>query len=239
MAWFKVDDGFYTSHKVLQIPRNFRNDAVGSWLMLGVWSADKMTDGKVPAYIVDDFGVSDEALEWLVTVGLWKRTDDGIEFHDWCEYQPTREQLQAKHEARVAAGSKGGMRSGEVRRSKTEANAKQSVSKTEANANPEPEPEPEPLVTKVTNQRATRLPETWNIGTELYSWTQAEAPSLNMAREVAKFRDYWLSVPGQKGTKTDWDRTWKNWVRNNVERNPSLAVVSQQPTKRKITGYDD
>ena len=30
MAWFKVDDGFYTSHKVLSIPREDRLAAVGA-----------------------------------------------------------------------------------------------------------------------------------------------------------------------------------------------------------------
>jgi hypothetical protein len=32
--------------------------------------------------------------------------------------------------------------------------------------------------------------------------------------ELEKFRDYWTSQPGQKGTKTDWQATWRNWIRN-------------------------
>lgn len=28
-----------------------------------------------------------------------------------------------------------------------------------------------------------------------------------------EFRDYWIAQPGQKGVKTDWDATWRNWVR--------------------------
>ncbi len=34
------------------------------------------------------------------------------------------------------------------------------------------------------------------------------------ALEVAKFRDYWNAQPGQKGVKTDWPATWRNWCRN-------------------------
>lgn len=138
MAWFKVDDGFYTSHKVLQIPRKHRNAAIGAWILLGTWSADKMTDGEVPTFVVDDFDVSDEALHWLLEVGLWIRTEAGIRFHDWCEYQPTKAQLEAKSKSRAEVGSIGGKKSGEARRSKAEAKLKQN----EANANPEPEPEP-------------------------------------------------------------------------------------------------
>lgn len=143
MAWFKVDDGFYTSPKVLMIPRQHRHEALGAWVIVGTWSADNMTDGVVPWYVLDELGVSPEAIHWLCTVGLWLRDGDAsIAFHDWCDYQPTKADLQAKHDAKVAAGQAGGRASGEARRSKREANAKQSASRTEANANPEPEPEP-------------------------------------------------------------------------------------------------
>ncbi|WP_144753890.1 DUF1376 domain-containing protein [Bartonella saheliensis] len=32
--------------------------------------------------------------------------------------------------------------------------------------------------------------------------------------EMAKFRDYWRSKVGANATKTDWQATWRNWVRN-------------------------
>ena len=38
--------------------------------------------------------------------------------------------------------------------------------------------------------------------------------------ELEKFRDYWIAQPGQKGVKTDWDATWRNWVRRAAERGP-------------------
>lgn len=28
------------------------------------------------------------------------------------------------------------------------------------------------------------------------------------------FKDYWIGVAGQKGTKMDWVATWRNWIRN-------------------------
>ena len=147
MAWFKVDDGFYTSQKVLMIPRQYRHEAIGAWVITGTWSADNMTDGIVPNFVLSELGVSDDAIHWLCTVGLWiPDEDDGITFHDWCDYQPTKADLQAKHEAKVAAGKAGGKASGEARRSRNEAPAsddvKQQSSTTEANANPEPEPVP-------------------------------------------------------------------------------------------------
>jgi hypothetical protein len=36
--------------------------------------------------------------------------------------------------------------------------------------------------------------------------------------EFAKFRDYWTAKSGRDATKDDWQATWRNWVRNAVER---------------------
>ncbi|WP_273790998.1 hypothetical protein [Bartonella sp. CM31XJBT] len=35
--------------------------------------------------------------------------------------------------------------------------------------------------------------------------------------EIAKFRDYWRSKAGANATKTDWQATWRNWVRKAIE----------------------
>lgn len=34
-----------------------------------------------------------------------------------------------------------------------------------------------------------------------------------IAEERLKFRDYWRAQPGQRGVKTDWPATWRNWCR--------------------------
>ena len=54
-------------------------------------------------------------------------------------------------------------------------------------------------------------------------WTRTTAPGLNLVSEREKFIDYWISKAGSTAAKTDWARTWKNWVRSNVERNPKLG----------------
>lgn len=138
MAWFKVDDGFHHSAKVLSIPRSVRAEALGAWVIAGTWSADNMTDGFVPQSVLLDWPISGDAVAALCDAGLWLREDGGIRFHDWCEYQPTKAQLEAKSKVRSEVGTLGGQRSGEARRTKAEAKTKQN----EANANPEPVPVP-------------------------------------------------------------------------------------------------
>jgi hypothetical protein len=45
--------------------------------------------------------------------------------------------------------------------------------------------------------------------------------------ELEKFRDYWIAQPGQKGVKTDWDATWRNWVRRAAERTPQRSPANR------------
>lgn len=111
MAWFKVDDGFYTSRKVLSIPRRHRLAAVGLWTMAGNWSARELTDGKVPTFVLDEIGATETLIRALVEARLWldhrstePRPDDdhastGIEFVNWSEYQPTRASVEAERAA--------------------------------------------------------------------------------------------------------------------------------------------
>jgi len=63
-------------------------------------------------------------------------------------------------------------------------------------------------------QRATRLPDDWVPSDELIEFCQQERPDLNHSEVAIRFRDYWIAQPGQKGRKTDWPATWRNWVRN-------------------------
>jgi hypothetical protein len=107
MVWFRTDDSFPSHPKVRSIPRANRMRVVGTWLACGAWSAHHLTDGRVPADVVLDEGGKAVDAGTLVTVGLWHRDGHGCErcpqpgagayqFHDWSEYQKTREQVMAE-----------------------------------------------------------------------------------------------------------------------------------------------
>lgn len=64
-------------------------------------------------------------------------------------------------------------------------------------------------------KRGTRLPEDWRLPRPWGEWAQAEGFAADTIRsEADKFKDYWISTPGQKGVKLDWQATWRNWIRN-------------------------
>ena len=75
---------------------------------------------------------------------------------------------------------------------------------------------------------ATRLPADWQPDEVAIAFCKAERPDLQPECVSDRFRDYWLAQPGVKGRKTDWNATWRNWVR--AER------VTPQAAKNQ-TGY--
>lgn len=62
--------------------------------------------------------------------------------------------------------------------------------------------------------RASRLPADWVLPEEWEEWARGERPDLDPTVTACRFRDFWIAKPGKDGRKTDWQATWRNWVRN-------------------------
>jgi len=80
-----------------------------------------LTDGRIkdtdlPLLLPDSATLADE----LVTKGLWRRTRGGYVFKDWLEWggKKTAREIRELRAQRAAAGRKGGVASGNTRRSK-------------------------------------------------------------------------------------------------------------------------
>lgn len=91
MVWFKVDDGFWAHPKVLELS----DEAVALWVRAGSYCAAQLTDGKVSLKALRMLLAPHDAQVELVNAGLWDFDEPGrcYWFHDWAEYQPTREEV--------------------------------------------------------------------------------------------------------------------------------------------------
>jgi hypothetical protein len=96
VVWFKVDDGFHSSRKLLSIRRGIRLECAGLWVIAGSWSAHEELDGLVPDYMVEEFGGTQEHIDALLKSGLWESAPEAVQFAKWTEYQPTRADLEAE-----------------------------------------------------------------------------------------------------------------------------------------------
>lgn len=102
MAWFKIDDRLPTSRKFMRIPRSKRAAAIGVWTLAGAWSMHDLTDGFVPAYMIEEWGGDESHADALVTAGMWEPDerdgDPGYQFVNWDKYQPTRADVEERRE---------------------------------------------------------------------------------------------------------------------------------------------
>ncbi len=106
MPWFKVDDGLSSSLKTTRIPRPRRAAAMGLWVLAGSWSARELTDGFIPAHMVDELACTTESAEDLVAAEYWSTAEGGWQMADWAVDQPTRaetEEKRRKNAEKVAA----------------------------------------------------------------------------------------------------------------------------------------
>lgn len=162
----------------------------------------------------------------------------GWQIRDYHEHQTTRADIEAKREA----GRKGGLAKAKQAASKPVAPATKPHDETaskplaerlangyEPLAKTETETETETKSKSGTSKRGTRLPEDWAPSPALRDWTARETPTVDARAEFAKFRDYWSSVAGAKGVKLDWDATWRNWCRRQVESVPLVKRSAPSP----------
>lgn len=93
--WFKVDDKLWGNPKWLATPLRAR----ALWVTAGSWCAANEQDGVISRTVLRQFANRTLDAEALVKSGLWEHHEDGYRFHDWDDYQPSKEQVRADREA--------------------------------------------------------------------------------------------------------------------------------------------
>lgn len=79
--------------------------------------------------------------------------------------------------------------------------------------------------------KGVRLSDDYRPSENLVAWAHETFPGVDVKKETYAFIDYFTSLPGQRGLKTNWDAAWRNWIRKASERVPR----SRQPQAPKQT----
>jgi hypothetical protein len=95
MSWVRIDDKAWSHPKLAGLSGN----AVRLWLFALCWCNQQESDGHVPATMLRVLGASPKVAAELVAAGLWEVVEDGWQFHDYLNYQPSREQLASQRNA--------------------------------------------------------------------------------------------------------------------------------------------
>lgn len=183
------------------------------------WCSKNTSDGVLPPGSWSKRGTAAARRE-LVAAGLMELTEDGgAVVHDYTEHQRTAAEIEALRAKRREAGSKGG---------KAKATAVALAKQTGSKALPESETDrTRHTSSSSAPKRATRIPNDWKPSAAVVQQMRDQGVSDFLARqELPKFVDYWTAKSGQSATKTDWDATWRNWLRTAQERAPQLPKAS-------------
>lgn len=123
MSWLKLSDDLWRHKKVAALDREDGDllEAMGLWVLAMSWVGEGLTDGRVPVRQLRRLAGDDtEAIvSRLVRVGLWERDGDDVVFHDYLDYNPSREKVLAEREAaqermrRVRSGERASERASE------------------------------------------------------------------------------------------------------------------------------
>lgn len=98
MSWLKLDDGFDTHPKVLELTEVQR----WRWTRVLIHCARHRTGGHVKASVLRELGLS-RTTDKLITVGLLESNGEaGYLVHDWSEYAP-KDPTKAERQARWRA----------------------------------------------------------------------------------------------------------------------------------------
>lgn len=240
--WFKVDDSFFSNPKTAMLS----DGATALWLRSGSWSAQQLTDGFIPARMVPMFRGSDDSVRELCDVGLWERDDerDGYWFHDWSDYQPDGEEVDALRRKRSEAGKRGADRRWKRKtvdengkngktygkcHGKPMANAWQTDGKRMANSCPVPVPVPDKKEKEEYSSsfsKETTADEYLETGRpEADRQISGQYPNLDLTDAWGAFMQH---HHGETRTVNEWTRLWKGWC----QRRANMSGIP--PSKRHI-----
>lgn len=255
ITWFKVDDGFWSHPKVVELSR----EAIALWVLAGAYAAQHLTDGVIAVGQLRMLGAGRESADELVIANLWEQVDaKSWRFKGWDEYQPSRAEVEADRQAardrmkkvRAAKRARSAERSGEPPANVRENFERSSEEVRSTPTRPDPtRPSPSNDGESVAAKRGSRLTAGWMPAQSTIDKIKADYPALDLKAEHEAFTDYWIAQPGQKGVKLDWDATWRNWMRNTAKRaRPSkptpteramqTAQAGRQVAGRLITSLD-
>jgi hypothetical protein len=266
----------YGEDPKLRALARFGRDARGCrdlYVQMVCYCKRNLTDGIVPAEELgvlvypDSPKIGRRDADRLVQVGLVEPHGDDYRIPGFLKRNKSKAEVEAISAAKAESGRRGGVRSGQVRRTEAKPkhsasqDGKQVASQGEANAKHSASPVLEHIghrsETETETQfpdgvasdagegspktrRGTRIPADFGITPEMSEWGREKCPHVNGRAETEKFLNYWTAKSGKDAAKLDWLATWRNWMLTAEERTGRpLAAVNGHPVPAGTSPRDE
>ena len=170
---------------------------------------------------INGFASSLKSIGWII------ERDDGIEIINFSEHNGQSAKRRCTDAQRKA--SIRNVSADEADKEQTnDGQNRQMLGAREEKRREEKSKDIKPIVAKAPKAKRFDLE---SLPVEWANFCTIERPDL-MPKDVwNQFKDYWIGVPGQKGTKTDWDATWRNWVRRQNQPAKKFETVADRNSK--------
>lgn len=98
MPMGSIDDKLHAKKKIAHLlSLDCGPSALGLWTLANSWCNDELTDGAIELFVIKRLGPwTEQHADALVSVGLWSKTDTGYQFHDWEDFNDTRDNVLKK-----------------------------------------------------------------------------------------------------------------------------------------------
>jgi hypothetical protein len=230
MAWIESHQALINHPKTLNLASLLKKDRVTVighlhclwWWALDIVSEDGLFPTRCTAVVVAGAawwrGKPDQFLDALIASGFIDVLDDGMYLHDWYDYAG---HLIETRRARKEAGRKGGLASGETRRSKTEANIDSASGLVEAkrstNQPPQP-PQPHQPTNQPTSPSATTgLTYQMPFGPDEIQGMLQEFPGVNVNARWREFVD-WIEGGGAREKPKNLVEAFRGFLKRPARR---------------------
>lgn len=161
MSWLELDDQILEHPKFIRAVKIGGSDAVFTWLGLRAYCAQKLSDGEIPADMIDEIRGPREsrkraaAIAALVEVGLVETTDNGLRLHDYLHWSRSKEEIETRRQANAGRQRRHREQPIPVTRDNDVTNTLVTPSVTI----PSPLPSPPILTTPIRSEQSASVPE--------------------------------------------------------------------------------
>ena len=222
-TYAKIEHSLYDNPKIVGLSC----EAFRAYVEGILYSGKNLTDGFLDERIVARMWgvqVAEELTNNDPTNPSWQRVDGGWLIYGFTERQNTKEHVESVKKKRKEAVEKRWSNAKAIQNSNTlDTKVIQNEYKTDTKAIPDTDTDTD---TNKELKRGTRLQHPFVLTSDMINWAVEKYPLVDFNLQTEAFIDYWTAQPGQKGVKSDWVATWRNWIRNS---RPTLNPVAADP----------
>ena len=221
-TYAKIEHSLYDNPKIVGLSC----EAFRAYVEGILYSGKNLTDGFLDERIVSRMWGTQVAEELTTNDPVnpsWGRVEGGWLIYGFTERQNTKEHVESVKKKRKEAVEKRWADTKTKQNSNTaDTKAIQNEYKTDTKAIPDTDTDTDTNTNKEL-KRGTRLQHPFVLTSDMINWAVEKYPLVDFNLQTEAFIDYWTAQPGQKGVKSDWVATWRNWIRNS---RPTLKPVA-------------